>query len=59
MFHHTHEKDWYHQSDVPVDPRRAGTGQSQDNISVRFVVQLQRRRQGIGAVVSVKMIVVV
>jgi hypothetical protein len=35
MFHHTHGKDWYHQSDVPVDPRRAGTGQSQDNISVR------------------------
>ena len=35
MFHHTHGKDWYRQSDVPGDPRRQGTGQSQDNISVR------------------------
>ena len=35
MFHHTHGKDWYRQSDVTGDPRRAGTGQSQDNISVR------------------------
>jgi hypothetical protein len=22
MFHHTYGKDWYRQSDVPVDPRR-------------------------------------
>ena len=33
---------------MPGDPRRAGTGQSQDNISVRVCyVQLERRWQGI------------
>ena len=59
MFHHTHGKDWYRQSDAPGDPRRAATGQSQDNISSGFVGQLERRWQGIGVVASVKTIVVV
>ena len=59
MFHHTHGKDWYRQSDVPGDPRRAAHGQSQDNISVRVCWSLERRWQGNGVVSSVKTIVVV
>jgi len=63
MFHHTHGKDWYRQSDVPGDPRRVGMGQSPDNINISqgllFNCRLQRRWQGIGVVESVKMIVVV
>ena len=56
MFHHTHGKDCYRQCNVTSDPRRAG--QSQDNqvylYQSGFDVQLQRRRQRIGAVASVK-----
>lgn len=58
MFHHIHGKDWYRQSDVyratPVVRARV---KAKTIYQSGFVVQLQCHCQGIGVVVSVKMIV--